>query len=221
MVVVAARREMISSFLQPIRRAGLEPVGVDLSAFAMIRALADTVSQPVNVETGVAHPATGATLYCSLGDVTNLAVARGRACLFTRVSYTGLGSIADRLGASRELNHEHAIQWLSHVGLEAPVAEIEGDPGVVGDVREALESGVTALVDDLRLSLDYYRAQEAAVPVERVVACGPGSTIPGVVARIEAGLGLSVSCVHPPALGEFDQGSAMRLTLPYGLALEQ
>ena len=220
-VVVAARREMVSSFLQPIRRAGLEPVGVDLSAFAMIRALADAVLPQVDAETGEARPAAGAALYCSLGDVTNLAVARGRACLFTRVSYTGLGSVAARLGASRELSQEHAIQWLSHVGLDAPVAEIEGDPGVVGEAREALESGMTALVDDLRLSLDYYRAQEAAVPVERVVACGPGSAITGVGARMEAGLGLPVASVHPPALGEFDQGSAARLTLPYGLALEQ
>ena len=39
-VVVAARRDMIASFLEPIRRAGLEPVGIDLSAFGMIRALA-------------------------------------------------------------------------------------------------------------------------------------------------------------------------------------
>ena len=39
-VVVAARREMIASFVEPLRRAGLDPVGVDLSAFAMIRALA-------------------------------------------------------------------------------------------------------------------------------------------------------------------------------------
>src|SRR5215218_6889647 len=42
-VLIAARREMITSFLEPMRRAGLEPVGVDLSAFGMIRALADTV----------------------------------------------------------------------------------------------------------------------------------------------------------------------------------
>ncbi len=39
-IVVAARRDMVASFIEPIRQAGLEPVGVDLSAFGMIRALA-------------------------------------------------------------------------------------------------------------------------------------------------------------------------------------
>ncbi len=38
-IVVAARRDMIARSLKPIRDAGLEPVGVDLSAFGMIRAL--------------------------------------------------------------------------------------------------------------------------------------------------------------------------------------
>src|SRR3954453_5708535 len=39
-VVIAARRDMVATFLEPLRRAGLEPVGVDLSAFGMIRSLA-------------------------------------------------------------------------------------------------------------------------------------------------------------------------------------
>src|ERR1700742_1565662 len=40
-MVVAARREMIAASLRPLRDAGLEPVGVDLSAFGMVRALGE------------------------------------------------------------------------------------------------------------------------------------------------------------------------------------
>jgi type IV pilus assembly protein PilM len=219
-VVVAARRDMVSAFLQPIRRAGLEPVGVDLSAFAMIRALSDTVLPEVDPQQGNARPSDGAVLYCSLADVTNIAVARRRACFFTRVSYMGLGSTAERLATSHGLSQEHASQWLSYVGLETPVGEIEGDPAVVGEARAALVAGITALIDDLRLSLDYYGAQEGAVPIERVAICGPGGSIPGCATRMEAGLGLPVASVRPQALSDFDEHSAARLTLPYGLALE-
>jgi type IV pilus assembly protein PilM len=219
-VVVAARREMISSFLQPLRRAGLDPVGVDLSAFGMIRALADTVPPPqADAEVGVRSPAE-AVLYCSVGEVTNLAVARGRACLFTRVSHAGLGPIAARLASNRAISPDHASQWLAHVGLESPLEEIEGDPGMLAEAREALELGITGLVDELRLSLDYYRAQEGAIPIERVVLCGPGSAIAGFVERMESGLGLPIACARPPALGQLDERSAARLTVSYGLALE-
>ncbi|MCW2987883.1 MAG: pilM [Solirubrobacterales bacterium] len=219
-VLVAARREMINSFLRPLRRAGLEPVGVDLSAFGMIRALADEVVRPELVEGELQRPA-AAVLYCSVGDVTNLAVARGRSCLFTRASHAGFGPVAEGLATSRGLSNEHAGMWLDHVGMEKPLEEIEGDPEVLAAARQALEAGLSAIVDELRLSLDYYGAQEAAVPIERVVLCGPGSTIDGMASRMEAGLGLPIQPARPQALGGLDDRSAARLTLPFGLALER
>ncbi|HXR31164.1 MAG TPA: type IV pilus assembly protein PilM [Solirubrobacterales bacterium] len=228
-VVVAARREMVSSFLEPVRRAGLNPVGVDLSAFGMIRALAGVAAEAEvaqaaadgqsEAETAVLRPE-GAVLYCNLSDVMNLAVARGRACLFTRVSNEGLEGIVGRLAAERGLSPEHATQWLSHVGLEQPLETVDGDPETLADARRVLEEGVTGLVDELRLSLDYYGAQESAVPVGRIVLCGPGSAVPGMAARMEEGLGLPIAVSRPPALAEYGEDAAARLTLPYGLALE-
>lgn len=225
-VVVAARRDMVGSFLEPIRKAGLEAVGIDLSAFGMIRALAGVgadvaaieAAAPAENEGGTPRPEE-AVLYCNLGDVMNLAVARGRACLFTRVSNVGMENVAGRLSGERGLSIEHATQWIGHVGLEGPVEEIEGDAQTVADARRILEEGVTGLLDELRLSLDYYGAQEAAVPVGRIVLCGPGSAIGGLAERMEAGLGLPMVVSRPQALAEYDEATAARLTLPYGLAL--
>jgi type IV pilus assembly protein PilM len=217
-VVVAARRDMVASFVEPIRRAGLQPVGVDLSAFAMIRALADAGAVDGGAEPG--QRPDEAVLYCNVGDVTNLAVARGRSCLFTRVSHAGLESIAERVAAARGLNAEHATQWLSYVGLERPAAELEGDPEIVAEARAALEDGVTALLDELRLSLDYYGAQESALPVGRIVLSGAGSAIPGLARRMEDGLGAAIVVSRPTGLASFEDGAAARLTLSYGLALE-
>jgi type IV pilus assembly protein PilM len=219
-VVVAARREMVASFVEPIRRAGLDPVGIDLSAFGMIRALAGQGEAAPVAEPGGEPRAPGAVLYCSVGDTVNLAVARGRACLFTRVSHAGMEAICNRLAGTRGLSSEHAAQWLSHVGLETPLEQTEGDPETAADVRRTLEEGVAALLDELRLSLDYYGAQEGALPVERIVLCGAGSAIAGLPARMEAGLGIPVAVTRPLALGGFDDAQAARLTLPYGLALE-
>ncbi len=222
-VVVAARRDMVKSFVEPIRRAGLEPVGMDLSAFGMIRALA-AVGE-ANAETegegeGEAPTGPATVLYCSLGDITNLAVARGRTCLFTRVSHVGLEAIAARLASTRDLSAEHATQWLNHTGLELPLEQIEGDPETIAEARRSLEEGVIQLVDELRLSLDYYGAQEAAQQVEKIVICGPGSAITGLPARMEAGLGLPIVVAGPSALAGFEPAAAARLTLSYGLALE-
>jgi type IV pilus assembly protein PilM len=216
-MVVAARRDMIAASLQPLRDAGLEPVGVDLSAFGMIRALPVAASLDAPAE-GAPHPV--AILYCNVGDVTNLAIAKGPSCLFTRVSPVGLDDMVASLGSELGLTPEHGRMWLDYTGLERPLEQIEGDPAVLARARSTLEQGAGALLDELRLSLDFYGSQEAAVAVERVVLCGPGSAIPGLAQHLEPGLGLPIAIGRPEALAGLDVASAARLTLPYGLALD-
>jgi type IV pilus assembly protein PilM len=217
-MVVAARRDMIRASLAPLRAADLEPVGVDLSAFGMIRALADGVVEVPG--DGAFLGPRPATLYCHLGDVANLAVARGRSCLFTRVSPVGVEDIAAGLVSTTGLSPEHAVMWLSYVGLGRNLDEIEGDPGTVARARTALEHGATSLVDELRLSLDFYGAQQASATVERVVLGGPGSAIPGLAETMEAQLGLSIVLGRPAALSGYDATTAARLALPLGIALD-
>jgi type IV pilus assembly protein PilM len=236
-VAVAARRDMITSMVTALREAGLRPIGIDLSAFGMIRAFAHAGVVPAVEPAAPAYEdrapvdgpdaAGGATapapamLYCNLGDVTNLAVARGPACLFTRISQFGVEGIAQRLAERRGLTLEHARQWMGHVGLDRPLEEIEGDPDTVSATREALAEGVAKLADELRLSLEYYRSSEGAANVEGVIACGPGSTIPGLPERLERELGQRFVVARPPALSHLDEPSAARLTLSFGLALEE
>src|SRR5687768_301858 len=71
-VVVAARESMIERLVDAVRSAGLRPVGIDLNAFALVRALASGARDD------------SARAYCHLGAITNLAIAVGSNCLFTR-----------------------------------------------------------------------------------------------------------------------------------------
>ena len=239
-VAVAARRDMIAQILEALSIAGVRPIGIDHSAFGMIRALAREVGSPVgpgqfvtapSYEERVAAHAGGAPavaennapakLFCNLGDVTNLAVARGSSCLFTRIASFGIEGIAQKLAERRRLTVEHSRQWLTHVGLEQPVEAVEGDAEHVSAARECLADGAARLADELRVSMDYYSAQEGAVPVEGVVVCGPGTLIPGMVERLQRSLGHAFSVAKPSALGHLDDAAAVRQTLSFGLALEQ
>jgi type IV pilus assembly protein PilM len=259
-VAVAARRDMLGGLMSALGRAGLRPVGIDLSAFGMIRALARESFAPVapgdyvdapgpamptqqiarhlggdgSAAAGEAGPggptATAeatpqpdgpARLYCNLGDVTNLAVARDSTCLFTRVSPFGVEGIAQKLAERRQLTLEHAREWLVHVGMEQPLEAIEGDAQTIGAARDSLAEGAARLVDELRMSLEYYGAQEGAVPIEGVVACGPGTTIPGLMERLQRDIGQRFEVGKPRALAHLDAPTAARLILSFGLALEE
>jgi type IV pilus assembly protein PilM len=217
-LTVAARRDMVLSLVSAVQAAGLNPVGVDLSAFGMIRAL-DTSIPGASSELGDVPPAT--TLYCHLGDVTNLAVARGGECLFTRVSPFGVETIADQLAHRDQISIDDARDSLMEVGLEEELELFGDDQDGVRAAREALEEGVTKLVEELRMSMDFYGAQDEVTPIDTVVLCGTGSTIPGLPERVQAGLGLGVSCELPAALSQLDPEDAARLTVSYGLALER
>jgi Tfp pilus assembly PilM family ATPase len=167
-------------------------------------------------------------LYCYLGDVTNLAVARGGECLFTRVAPFGIENIAQRVAESQGITLDDARESLLDVGLEEELEDFDSEFGSTDDdgdaeparaTRAALEEGVSKLIDEVRLSLDFYSTQEGASPVERVVVCGPGSTIPGLPERIQVTLGLGIEVMSPAALGELDDEDAARLTVSYGLAI--
>jgi type IV pilus assembly protein PilM len=238
-VVVAARREMLANLIEGCKRGGLRLVGIDHSAFALIRALAGRSSDtpggpiqlpavepaPVDPAADPAAPAVAAPivgqLYCHLGDVTNLAVARGSFCLFSRVLGFGIEGIAQTLAATSGLTLEYARQWLIHVGIESPVEEIEGDPTTVGMTREALATGLATLVEELRRSLDYYAGIDGSVQVDSVVVAGPGTAIPGLVAKLERELPLPLVAAVPSALTSVAGAAASRLTLSYGLGLEE
>ena len=209
-VVVAARRDMIERQLEAVKRAGLRAQGIDLSAFAMIRAL----HQPGS---------TDAKLYVAIGGITNLAVAIGRQCVFTRVVAHGTESMAADLAERRGLTLEHAHAWLRHVGLSLPLTEIEGDPEIVAEARDVLEEGTRRIADEARNSIDFHMMQVGSAGVDSAVVTGPGVAIPGLVdalsefARLPLEIG-GVNEARPGAFGEIDAG---RLAVAAGLTVEE
>jgi type IV pilus assembly protein PilM len=76
-MVVAARTSMISKLVRAVKAAGLKADGIDLSAFALVRVLGAS-------DGGIQDPEHPARVICHLGAVTNLAIAVGDICAFTR-----------------------------------------------------------------------------------------------------------------------------------------
>jgi type IV pilus assembly protein PilM len=122
-VVVAAQRDMVEKLLNAVRAAGLRPEGVDLSAFALIRSLyrADAESQ-------------GRVLYLNVGGLTNMAIAEGLVCRFTRVVGGGLEAMAAEVAERRGIPLTEARALLAAIDLRP--AEPEPEPEPVAVVEE-------------------------------------------------------------------------------------
>ena len=114
-VLVAAQRDMVEHLLGAVRGAGLQPVGIDLSAFALIRSLYQHV--PVAEDEHA-----GRVVYLNVDGLTNLAIAEGLICRFTRVVGGGLEGMAGELAERRGIPLTDARALLAAVDLTMPVA---------------------------------------------------------------------------------------------------
>jgi type IV pilus assembly protein PilM len=120
-VLVAAQRDMIERLLNAVRDAGLSPEGIDLSAFALIRSLYEP------------HPDESArVLYLNVDGLTNLAIAEGPVCRFTRVIGSGLEGIASELAVRRGIPLAEARTLLASVDLRVPADQQEPAEPVAG-----------------------------------------------------------------------------------------
>jgi type IV pilus assembly protein PilM len=210
-VLVAARRDMVERHLAAVRQAGLRPEGIDLSAFAMIRALVPPARRATD-------PPVPPTLLLSVSGMTNLAVAQGRVCQFTRVVGAGLEAMALELAERRGSTLVAARRELEQVGLrhlDAP----EGDSDAAM-ARTVLADGVRRIATEVRNSLDFYLAQEGGSPVERALLTGAAVEVPGFVDAMAAELGMpvDVGMVEHENVRSVPGG---RLTVAAGLATEE
>jgi type IV pilus assembly protein PilM len=135
-VLVAAQRDMVERLLSAVRRAGLTPEGVDLSAFALIRSLHDR-----------AEADDGRVLYLNVDGLTNLAIAEGTACRFTRVVGGGVEAMAGELAARREISLDEARALLATVDLSTEAKPSDGANALhaapdVNDAVVALEAAL-------------------------------------------------------------------------------
>ena len=248
-VVVGARRDTVEHLLAVARKAGLQPELVDLSAFAMIRALyvppgpspqelatadfsgvphLDEEGQPVEMQPGEAVQSAPepATLYCYFGGLTNLAIGTGEDCVFNRVLQNGVESMAATLAERRGLTLDHSREWLRYVGMSRSIDGLEGEPEIVAEAREVLTAGARRIADEIRLSIEYYHSTVPdARRVEQTVMAGPGIAIEGLPAFFETELGMPV---QPRSMGQvevqpgaLDGVEAAELTVATGLALDE
>jgi type IV pilus assembly protein PilM len=179
-LLVAAATDMVEGFVSAVAAAGLEPVGVDLTPFAVARA----VSPLARSESGSA----GAEAVIDVGaGVTSIVVHVGGEARFVRILLIGgddmTTAIADQLGISFE---------------DAEATKLDLGRGVgTPDAQRILQTRVASLVEEIRGSLDYYLSQEDSVPLSSIVMTGGGSLAPGLVASVESIVRVQVKRAAP------------------------
>lgn len=217
-IVVAAQREMIDSLLTTLHGAGLRAAGVDLEAFALMRALLPP-AEPDPERSAKAQ------VVCHVGNShTNVVVSVNRQCEFVRLVPFAGSQLTAAIARGTDLSISEAEALKVACGLLGDIPE-GWDAEQVRDVRRALAFGARPLVDEVRRSLDFYRSQPSARPIERIVLAGGTSLCAGLDRYLQQALSIPV-LVGDPLSNMADGGGvgpdlAAHADVALGLALTE
>jgi type IV pilus assembly protein PilM len=194
-LIVAAQRDMIAQFVEAARKAGLSVDGIDLQAFALMRAVAPPVAF---VDMGAPQRADAAALVNIGSGITNLVVAVNGLPQFTRVINIGYEGLVKALIENRGVSVGEADALRIMVGLsggDPPVGDYE--EATVAEVREVLDLGCEAFADEIRRSIDYYHSQEHEGQIGTLLLSGEGALTRNVCGYLSQALHLGVQLGNP------------------------
>jgi type IV pilus assembly protein PilM len=216
-LLVAAYREPIERYVEAFRQAGIGVVGVDLEAFALLRA----VRSPL----GDDEEAAAATVAVNVGhERTSLAVSDGRICQFTRVLEWGGSRLVEAVGRELGVAVEQAEQIVVNLSLDPDTID-EGDDQRLPRAREAALRELQTLARELVASLQFYQGQPESLPIAEILLSGGTSRILGFAAELERLTRVHVRPADVLARVEAENGIAERedlasLAIAIGLGVD-
>jgi type IV pilus assembly protein PilM len=190
-LLVVAYRELIDRYVAACKKAGLRLAGIDLEAFALLRALGDPLPEG-------APPSDAALVVVSVGhDRSTFAVSDGRVCEFTRVLDWG-GSTLD-VAIAREL--DCAPSEAEPVKRELSLAAANVPEGLTQDqadrAREAVRRQLQTFARELVSSLQFYQNQPGSLGIGEIMITGGTAHLGGVADELQRLIGVRVEVGDP------------------------
>lgn len=188
-LLVVAYREVVDRYLQACARAGLQVVGIDHEAFALLRSLELPDER---------DPAQGALVAVAIGhDRTTIAVSTGRQCEFTRVLDWGGWSL--NVAIARELNRAPSeVEQVKRRLSFAHDTEVDGLASEqVAKARNGMARALEAFARELVSSLQFYQAQPGALGIGEIVLTGGTAHMDGLPAALGQIVGVPIRLGDP------------------------
>jgi type IV pilus assembly protein PilM len=188
-LLVVAYRELIDNYSSACRAAGLRLAGIDLEAFALLRALVSP-----NLRIGERS----ALVAVSIGsERSTLGVSDGSSCEFARVIEWGGMSLTIALSRALDLEVEAAELMKASVSLDGAAAPDGLSPEQAARAREALNAALQGFSRELVSSLQFYQSQPDSLGIREVVLAGGTARLGGLAQTLNSLVGVNVRVGDP------------------------
>jgi type IV pilus assembly protein PilM len=217
-LLVVAYRELIDRYMDACKKAGISLVGIDLEAFALLRAL----QAP---QDGVGGDSAAALVAVAIGhDRSTFAVSDGRICEFTRVLEWGGSAL--NVAIARAL--DAAPSEVDGVKRALALTDEMVPEGLTDDqakkAREAMRRAIQTFARELVSSLQYYQNQPGSLGIGEIVLTGGTAHLSGLASELEKLIGVRVRVGDPLArmkvskkVGEAEQVGSLAVAIGLGI----
>ena len=191
-LLVVAYRELVDRYVYACKKAGLQIVGIDLEAFALLRAVAEPHDPVPDSERG-------ALVAVSVGhDRSTFAVSDGRVCEFTRVLEWGGWALNVAIARALDTSPSEAEPIKRALSFGTPIAVPEGiNEEHLAVAQEAARRQLQTFARELVSSLQFYQNQPGSLGIGEIVLTGGTAHLPGLGAELERLVGVPVRVADP------------------------
>jgi type IV pilus assembly protein PilM len=220
-MLVVAYRELVDRYVAACKKAGIRLAGIDLEAFAMLRALAlpppaEGVTPAAQVVVNVGH------------DRSTFAVSDGQVCEFTRVLGWGGQNLSVAIARALDQTPSEVAPIKHALSLVAQFAPPEGISSETLDTaREAVRRELQSFARELVSSLRFYQNQPGSLGIGELVLTGGTADLPGFSDELHRLIGVPVRVgdplnrvAIPKKFREPDGYSMGSLTVAIGLGID-
>ncbi len=182
-LLVAGKKDMIYDYAAVVSEAGLNPVVVDVDAFAVENAFEANYTVP---------PDETIALINIGASVTNIVVLANRLNTFTRDITIGGLQFTEEIQKQLNLSFE-----------EAEDLKLGGEPGVDADsvipqeVERVIQEVSENLASEIRRSLEFFSATNQDSDISKIYLCGGTSKISTLHKILESRTGIEVETFDP------------------------
>jgi len=179
-IIVAAKRDIIETYVEAIEMAGLTAVILDVDSFAL-----ETM-----YEKNYDYDEKDIAVIVNIGaSITNINVVKNATSIFTRDFTVGCNSITEAIQTQYGIPFEEAEQ----IKINGP----EGKDNIRDDFEYQLLSFADPILSEIERSVDYFRSTYGDEDITQVLIAGGGAFIPGITADLSQRLNLPTEIINP------------------------
>jgi type IV pilus assembly protein PilM len=182
LLLVAAKKEVVSDFTMVIREAKLHPTVMDVAAFTIQNAF--EVNYPLDPEESVALVNVGAAL-------SNINIVAGGTSAFTRDVTVGGNVFTEEIQKRLNVSQEEAEAWkIGSIGESA--TEV-----LPSEVEAVLTEVADSVAGQFQRSLDFYLASSTEASISRIYLCGGAAKVSALQKALQEKARAQVEIMDP------------------------